>query len=96
MIERVKSVIFIWFHYIPLFLFGFLAILLDMVFEFPGAVTCLELNFNTTSWRKAHGDLAKILDEVDTYYRLIVAYGILKAVCLILLVSRYKIINFGC
>lgn len=69
--------------YAPLTIFGFCAILLDVVFEAPGAINCISV-LDQADWKNASEITISSLRGVRNHYNLIVAYAIIKGVCIAL------------
>ena len=74
---------------VPLILFGFGAMILDL-FDIPGAIECKSLLTNGTyeDLYTNHTQLRDVRDEAITDYNLIEAYAILKGTYIAIQVSR--------
>ena len=73
---------------VPLILFGFGAMILDL-FDIPGAIECKTLLANSTyeDLYTNHTQLSDVRDEAITDYNLIEAYAILKGTYIAIQVS---------
>ena len=68
--------------FFPLTLFGLCAVLLGVVFEAPGAFTCINI-INYSNWTLPDSTTApKLKAEVLEYYRLVISYAFLKPACI--------------
>ena len=70
-------------NYAPLTLFGFCAILLDVVFEAPSAINCLTI-LNSADWTKMPEKVIHSLSGVRQHYNLVIAYAVVKGACIAL------------
>ena len=74
-------------NYAPLTLFGFCAILLDVVFEAPSAINCLTI-LNSADWTKMPESVIYNLIGVRQHYNLVIAYALVKGACIALQVRE--------